>query len=139
VWGGWVGAPGAERGAVVGLSGGPTLALELSRRRPDIPTSLILAGAYAGWAGSLPPEIVEERLEQGLRDLSRPPADLAAGWLPSLLSNAAPAEVRAELFTIVSEARPDDAVPMLYSMAEADLRDGLPTIPVPTLLVHGER
>ncbi|MCL7412208.1 MAG: alpha/beta hydrolase [ANME-2 cluster archaeon] len=51
---------------VLGLSFGGGLALELYRRYPAIPRSLILASAYAGWAGSLPPEVVEERLQQGL-------------------------------------------------------------------------
>ena len=39
-----------ERPHVLGLSWGGGLALELYRRRPDLPRSLVLASAYAGWA-----------------------------------------------------------------------------------------
>src|SRR6186713_2943162 len=55
---------------VVGLSFGGTLAIDLADRHPGTATSLVLASAYAGWAGSLPAEVAEERLQQALR-LSR--------------------------------------------------------------------
>jgi len=44
---------GAGPAAIIGLSWGSSLAIELYRQRPDIPSALILAGPYAGWAGSL--------------------------------------------------------------------------------------
>ena len=47
---------------LLGHSFGAGLALELYRRHPSIPRSLVLVGAYAGWAGSLPAEEVEGRL-----------------------------------------------------------------------------
>lgn len=56
-----------EHRHVVGLSFGPGLALELYRQRPDLPRSLVLASAYAGWAGSLPAEVVDARPKQGVR------------------------------------------------------------------------
>ena len=36
------------------------------------------------------------------------------------------------------DTRPEGMLPMLRSLAEADLRDVLPTISVPTLLLYGE-
>jgi pimeloyl-ACP methyl ester carboxylesterase len=45
---------------VGGLSRGGGLALELYRRHPQVPRSLVLASAYAGWAGSLPPEVARD-------------------------------------------------------------------------------
>ena len=51
-----------ERPHILGLSFGGGIALEFYRAYPEIPESLILASAYAGWAGSLPPETVEDRL-----------------------------------------------------------------------------
>jgi len=45
---------GLERPHVAGLSFGGALAIELARRHPTIPRTLILVSAYAGWAGSLP-------------------------------------------------------------------------------------
>ena len=46
---------------VLGHSFGAGLALELYRRHPEIPASLVLAGAYAGWADRSPPR----RLKRG--------------------------------------------------------------------------
>ncbi len=62
---------------VVGLSFGGGLALEFYRRHPAIPRTLVLASAYAGWAGSLPAEIVDQRLQQVLREADLPPEELA--------------------------------------------------------------
>jgi pimeloyl-ACP methyl ester carboxylesterase len=58
---------------VVGPAFGGTLALELYQRRPTLLRSLVLASSYAGWAGSLPPDDVAERLERVLRESKLPP------------------------------------------------------------------
>jgi pimeloyl-ACP methyl ester carboxylesterase len=57
---------GLEEPHVAGLSFGGILALELYRRHSAIPMTLILASAYAGWAGSLPAEVAEQRWQQAL-------------------------------------------------------------------------
>jgi pimeloyl-ACP methyl ester carboxylesterase len=62
---------GLERPHLLGLSFGSGLALELYRWYEDIPRSLILASAYAGWAGSLPPDVVEQR-KQGMLKTKSP-------------------------------------------------------------------
>ena len=41
--------------------------------KPALPRTLVLASAYAGWAGSLPPQVVAERLESCLREAELPP------------------------------------------------------------------
>ena len=46
---------GLDTACVAGLSFGGILALALQRRH-SVSSALILASAYAGWAGSLPPE-----------------------------------------------------------------------------------
>ena len=74
---GWLEAVGIERPHVLGLSWGGTLALELYRRHPSVPASLVLAGAYAGWAGSLPAEVVTARIERVGRGSSARPK---SGW-----------------------------------------------------------
>src|SRR6266511_3739056 len=61
---GFIQALDLGRPHVGGLSWGGGLALELYRRHPQVPRSLVLASAYAGWAGSLPPEVVAERVER---------------------------------------------------------------------------
>lgn len=135
---GFIEAIGIERPHVLGLSWGSTLALELYRRRPDIPRTLLLASAYAGWAGSLPPDVVAGRLEAALRDLALPPTDFVRPFIPTLLTKRASAEMIDELVALMSEFHPVGARAMLHSMAEADLREVLPTIAVPTLLLYGE-
>ncbi len=123
---------------ILGLSFGAGLALEFYRRYSSIPKSLILASAYAGWAGSLPPDVVEERLQQGLQQSRLPPQKVVEKWIPTLFTKSVPVEVINETATIMSEFHPAGMRVILRSFAEADLRDMLPTIKVPTLLLYGE-
>jgi len=128
-----------ERPHVLGLSFGAGLALELYHRHPEIPRTLILASAYAGWGGSLPTEEVEARLRGVLRDSDRPPGELVGEWLPSLRSESTTPEAVDEMVAIISEFHPVGARTMARSFAEADLRDVLSSIEVPTLLLYGEQ
>jgi pimeloyl-ACP methyl ester carboxylesterase len=133
-------ALGLDRPAVLGLSWGSTLALELVRRRPDIPGRLILTAAYAGWSGSLPPAEVAGRLRSALRDLDAlPPEAFVRTWVPSLFGPHAPADVVEDYVAVMAGFHAEGVRPMLHALAEADLRDALPTIGVPTLLLYGER
>lgn len=129
---------GLVRPHVLGLSFGSGLALELYHRHTAIPRSLILASAYAGWAGSLPPDVVEERLQQGLRQSELPPEQVVEAWIPTLFTKSASTEVIDETAAIMSEFHPVGMRAMLLAFAEADLREMLPTIEVPTLLLYGE-
>ena len=55
---------------VTGISFGGALALELYRRHSTLPSDAHPGGpAYAGWAGSLPADVVEQRLERCPRRL----------------------------------------------------------------------
>jgi len=135
---GLVRALGLERPHVLGLSWGSTLALELYRRSPEIPRTLVLTAAYAGWAGSLPPDEVAERLERFMGQFEEPPERWVRDYIPSLLTHRAPAEMVEELVALMAESRPAGLRAMILAMAEADLRDVLPTIAVPTLLLFGE-
>jgi pimeloyl-ACP methyl ester carboxylesterase len=135
---GWLEAAGIERPHVVGLSWGGALALELYGRHPGVPASLVLAGAYAGWAGSLPPEVVKERLERVEAEIDCPVEEWAPAYLPSFFTGAAPPELADELLAVMQDVRPGGTRTMLRAMAECDLRDVLPRIDVPTLLVYGE-
>lgn len=62
-----------DRPHVAGLSFGGALALELYRRHSAIPMTLILASAYAGWAGSSPADVAEQRLRRALVLADLPP------------------------------------------------------------------
>lgn len=129
---------GLVRPHVLGLSFGSGLALELYNRHPDVTRSLILASAYAGWAGSLPPDVVEERLQQGLKQSELPPEKVVKEWIPTLFTGSVPTELINETEAIMSDFHPAGMRAMLLAFAEADLRDMLPTIEVPTLLLYGE-
>jgi pimeloyl-ACP methyl ester carboxylesterase len=131
---------GLERPHVLGLSFGSTLALELYRQNPRFPASLVLASAYAGWSGSLPADVVERRLRETVRDLDRSPDQVVAKYnIPGLLTDSAPHELVEENAAIMSDFHPAGMKAMTRALAEADLRDILPLIDVPTLLIYGDR
>ena len=134
----FIDALGLGQPHVVGLSFGAGLALELYRRRPTVPRTLTLASAYAGWAGSLPAAVVEERLRQILREADLPPDQWISRWLPGLFTEAAEPEMIEEMVAIMSASHPAGIRAMARAFAEADLRDVLPRIQTPTLLLYGD-
>jgi pimeloyl-ACP methyl ester carboxylesterase len=136
---GFVAALGLSQPHVLGLSFGGALALQLFGRHPTVPRSLVLAGAYAGWAGSLPADEVERRMARVAADMQRPPEEWVESYLPGLLTEAAPADLVDEVRSLMSAVRPAANRTMLRAMAEADLRDVLPRVTVPTLLLYGDR
>jgi pimeloyl-ACP methyl ester carboxylesterase len=123
---------------VAGLSWGGTVALELYRRRPGTVATLILADTYAGWKGSLPDEELGARMAHAEATFAAPTEhfDLT---LPGLFSADPPEEAVAALEEMAAEVRPESMKTSLTAMAQADLRDLLPGISVPTLLVWGEQ
>ena len=125
---------------VLGLSFGSGLALELYRWHPMIPRTLILASAYAGWAGSLPPEVAEQRKQGMLRRIELPPEEFARQFVPSLMADPAPAEVVDEVRAILLDFHPAGQRALLRAgFAEHDVRDVLGDIDVPTLLLYGDK
>jgi len=135
---GFMATLGLGRSHVAGLSFGAALALELYRRHPKLSTTLILASAYAGWAGSLPPDVAEQRLEQSLRSSELSPTQFVATMLPTMFSKSASKAQIAEFVAAVSEFHPAGFRAMAQASAQADLRDVLPHIEVPTLLLYGD-
>ena len=135
---GFVTAVGLERPHVVGLSWGAALAIAFQGRHPAVPRTLTLAGAYAGWAGSLPPDVVEQRLSRLLQENDRPPGEWVPGYLAGMLTAAAPAAMVDTVRSLMCDVRPAGNRVMLHAMADADLRHVLPGIDVPTLLLYGD-
>jgi pimeloyl-ACP methyl ester carboxylesterase len=131
-------AVAVERPHVVGLSWGGILAQEFFRLFPDRVRSLVLADTYAGWKGSLPAHVCEERLAACLADAMGPREALVAKFLPGVFTDAAPPELREEFAAILSEFHPAGFRLMSLSSAETDTRPTLPTIDVPTLLLWGD-
>lgn len=116
---------------VAGLSFGAVLALELFRRHGEVPQRLILASAYAGWAGSFRSDIVEERLRRSLEVFRLPAAEFVAAMLPSMFSKFAPVDRVAAFAANVAEFDPAGFRLMAKASAEADLRDVLAGIGIP--------
>jgi pimeloyl-ACP methyl ester carboxylesterase len=125
----FINALGLGRPHVVWLSFGGGLALALYRRYPAIPMTLVLASAYAGWAGSLPAEIVQQRLQQALRLANLPPDQLVDELIPTLFTESAPAGLLDEFAASMSEFHPARLHANARAFAEADLRDSFPASP----------
>ena len=136
---GFVAALELKRPAVAGLSFGGGLALELYRRHPDLPAALILGSAYAGWAGSLPPEEVDKRVQQALRLSELSSDELLATLMPTMFGPSAPTSLVAEFAASVAEFHPAGLRATARCFGAADLREMLPSVKVPTLLICGEQ
>jgi pimeloyl-ACP methyl ester carboxylesterase len=73
---------------VAGLSFGGILALALQRRHSAVSNALILASAYAGSAGSLPPEVAGQRLRHTLAMADGTREEFVAALLPTMFSKS---------------------------------------------------
>jgi pimeloyl-ACP methyl ester carboxylesterase len=132
-----VAALGLERPHVIGHSFGSMLALALSRHHPSVPASLVLVGGYAGWAGSLPVDEVERRLHAFL-DMAEQGDEYDPTSYPGFFSDLIPADRATATATVMREnIRRATVRSTGYIGAETDLRPVLPTIDVPTLVLHG--
>lgn len=135
---GFVEQLGLVRPHVAGLSFGGALALELYHRHPTIPASLVLVSAYAGWGGSLPPDVAEQRLRQALVLADLPPEEFVATLLPTMFSEGTPSESVAEFGVSMQGFHPAGFRAMARASA-GNVRGVLPDITVPTLLVYGDQ
>jgi pimeloyl-ACP methyl ester carboxylesterase len=127
---------GLERPHVAGLWFGGALALELCRRHPTAAMTLILASAYAGWAGSLPADLVEQRLQQALVLADLSPEEFVGTLLPTMFSAATPRDIVDEFGAAMRAFHPVGFRAMARASAE-DLSDAVAAVRLPTLLVCG--
>jgi pimeloyl-ACP methyl ester carboxylesterase len=127
-----------DRAHIVGLSWGGLLAQEFYSRHPERVITLVLAGTYAGWKGSLPPMEPEQRLAACIADSQLPPAEFVARYLPQMFGDSPPNAVRDELADIMIGTHPSGFCLMARALAMADTRHMLRTLRVPTLLVWGD-
>jgi pimeloyl-ACP methyl ester carboxylesterase len=134
---GFVDRLGLEKPHVAGLSFGAILALELFRRHPAVPRTLILASAHAGWGGSLQVEVAEQRLHQALVLAELSPEEFVGTLLPTMFSDATPPESVEAFGASMLGFHPVGFRAMARASAE-DLRDTLAHIEVPTLLMYGD-
>jgi pimeloyl-ACP methyl ester carboxylesterase len=127
-----------ERAHILGMSWGGVLAQEFYRLYPARTRSLILAGTYAGWKGSLPPDVCSQRLAASTRGAELPIEEFVPQWIPGLIGAAASQDVRDELSHVVADLHPLGFRMMARTLADTDTRDLLPHIDVPTLLLWGD-
>jgi pimeloyl-ACP methyl ester carboxylesterase len=123
---------------VAGLSFGGILALALAGRHPAVPRTLVVASAYAGWSGSLPADVVSQRLEQAMALSELPPEAFAGTLLPTMFSASTPPEVVEAFGASIRAFHPAGFRAMARASA-GSVRDVLPGIRVPALLVHGDQ
>jgi len=122
---------------VGGLSWGGIVVQELYRHHPDLAATLILADTYAGWKGSLPEAEVAARV-RGMSEMLSAPAREFDPALPGLFAGDPPEESLPLLAQVAAAVRVETLRIQLPIGAEADERDLLPRIAVPTLLIWGE-
>jgi pimeloyl-ACP methyl ester carboxylesterase len=129
---------GLETALVAGLSFGSIVALAFQRRHSAASSALVLASAYAGWAGSLPAEVGEQRLRQALALADGTPEAFVDALLPTMFSKPMASETVDDFRAAMQALHPRGFRAMARASAE-DVRDVLPYIDVPTLLVYGAR
>ena len=99
-------------------------------------TTITLAGAYAGWGGSLPQHEVDRRLNQALELSELEPQQLVDALMPTMFAASASPEVVAEYAASLAAFHPVGFRAMARACTE-DITDALSTITLPTLLIYG--
>lgn len=113
------------------------LALALYDRHPVLPRSLTLVSAYAGWAGSLPPAVAEERSKQAVKLSQLSAEEVVDALMPTMFATP-PAARDIDAFRAGVQAFHPAGFRALARASAEDLRGGLSRIEVPTLLIYGE-
>ena len=121
---------GLSKVFLLGHSTGGMIAQEFYRGYATYVSALILADTRYIGSGS--------NLEERLRMIgSMTPAQLADARAPKLLTAAAPQTLVHETISIMSEVRPVGYDFAARALAEADTRDVLSDLRIPTLLIWG--
>jgi TolB-like protein/pimeloyl-ACP methyl ester carboxylesterase len=135
-----VDAAGIERFALLGLSLGSAVAIAYAARHPDRLTHLVLFGGYArGWALRGSPEEIAQR--RALRTL------IEHGWgqdnpaFRQVFTSRFIPEATAEQMRWMNELQrmttsPENALRLDQMASTIDVRDLLPQLRVPTLVIH---
>lgn len=126
-------AAGSERAAIFGASEGGTMAVLFAATYPERVSHLVLYAAFARLPGADAPSQQRQAILEQLRD------GWGSGitvflWAPSLIGNAEASEVFSRLER--HSASPGAAVAVFGLVYEMDVRDVLPNVKVPTVVLH---
>jgi DNA-binding SARP family transcriptional activator/pimeloyl-ACP methyl ester carboxylesterase len=134
-------AADSQRPVVLGISAGAPTAALFAARFPERVRALVL---YGGYARFLRADDYAIGASQPIVDafIDRVQAEWGTGvglsvLAPSLTTDAAARQFWARLQT--RSASPSAAASFLRALAAVDIRDALPNISVPTLIVHAQR
>ena len=131
-------AVGSDRAAVMGHSEGGNLAVLFAATHPERVVALVTAGIFAKrrWSPDYPWAPTPEQRERDIEEMER-------GWgSDSDVEHLAPSAARDPGFAdrlatyFRQSASPGDAAALIRMNTEIDVRAVLPTIGVPTLIMH---
>jgi pimeloyl-ACP methyl ester carboxylesterase len=131
-------AAGSRRAALIGTSEGGNMSMLFAATYPDRTVALVLHGCFAKgvWAEDYPWAKTREETEKELAAIERDwggPFDLSNAS-PSLANDESEREWAATYLR--NAASPSDAIALWRWNNEIDVRDILPSIHVPTLILH---
>lgn len=135
----FIDAVGLDQPVLCGHSLGSVLALLVARDHPTALRGLVLAGPYAGWAGSLDSDELDRRIRGVEATITTPAEQWADEFLATVFPAATPPERVAAARSALLEWRPATTAALLSAFARLDLRSALPRVAVPTLVVRGSR
>jgi pimeloyl-ACP methyl ester carboxylesterase len=138
-------AAGSERAALLGLSEGGPMSLLFAASYPQRTRALVLYGSYAkrSWAADYPYGWKDDKWEAVLTNIERswgtPQGVDLNMWAPSIANDEKLAADATAYFR--AGASPGAVLAVMKMNREIDVRDVLPSVRVPTLVVHrlGER
>jgi pimeloyl-ACP methyl ester carboxylesterase len=131
-------AVGSERAALCGVSEGGNLCALFAATYPERTTALVMCGAFAKriWSPDYPWASTPEEREQAYEMVENEWGSMMdlSHYVPSKINDEAFAQRLAKYFR--HSASPGAAVALLRMNTEIDIRAILPTIRVPTLVIH---
>jgi class 3 adenylate cyclase len=132
-----LGAAGSERAALVGLSEGVSTAILLAASHPERVQALVLYGGFAQRLGPDDDYPWAPTREERAAYVDRVVAEGGHEWDLRLLSPSADDALAAWWVARArAAALPEDARRLLELTSQIDVRDVLPALHVPTLVVH---
>jgi class 3 adenylate cyclase len=133
-------AAGSERAVLFGISEGGPSSVVLAATRPERIASLILYGTFAVWPTAAPeaysPETVE-RAEAAVHELQEMLEHWGDGATLKIFAPSA-GELQQRLYGMFARAAasPRMARALIQTFVQIDVRDILPSVRVPTLVLH---